>query len=568
MSKHPLPRRGVATFASALLAACLLLAQPVAAYEDLLPAGAGSYDDFVELAQEFFEWRASQRAVLAVPDYSQSAVDERIERVHAFQRRLADMNVAEWGRSERAEYLAVRGTMDEQEFLLRVYRPWSRDPGHYVGQMLRVSFTELPVSGEDREELVARLQRVSDLTESAKAHLRDVPADFADLALHNLTNSDGVNHGHPYREVPPDGVLGWFDDLLGRARDEQPELVPEIEAARAAAQDLNDWLIANRDSMTDPAGIGGELLDWYLVHVKYMPYTSDDIVVLGQRELERTWAFMALERHRFRDLPEIEMPQSREEYEARIEAVDDEVRAFLVEEEFMTIPDFIPDDFREMGFNVPWIERPTGPNYWEQIQYRDPSPDHWHAVIPGHRFDGRVLSRVEHPVRRHIRDSGRAEGWALYLEEAPLQLGFYDETRQRTRELIYNFAVFRAARTLGDVWLQRNEMTADEAVEYWMEMTPYLDVDVARVDAEIYLRRPPGYGLGYTIGSFQMYKLLADRRRQLGEEFVLKDFHDEFMAAGGLPIALIRYEMTGLDDEVAIFWDHTPLGEKLEQLGY
>ena len=32
--------------------------------------------------------------------------------------------------------------------------------------------------------------------------------DFADLALYNLDNSDGVNHYHPYREVPPAGIIG------------------------------------------------------------------------------------------------------------------------------------------------------------------------------------------------------------------------------------------------------------------------------------------------------------------------------------------------------------------------
>lgn len=541
------------------LAICLCTLGSALAYEDKLPAGQGSYDEFVELFQEFAEWRQAQRADLAVPDYSQAAIDRRIRQIHDFQHRIADMGVVDWSRSQRADYLAALALLDEQEFLLRVYRPWSRDPGFYVDQMQRVSFTQLPVAGEDRDLLVQRLQRISDLTASAKANLRDVPSDFADLALHNLTNSDGVNHGHPYREVPPDGVLGWFDDLLGRAQEQQPELTDEIHKARAAAQELNDWLLENRADMTARAGIGEELLDWYLMHVKYMPYSSHDITVLAQRELERTWAFMTLDRHRHRRLPELELPTSREEYEQRIAAVDAEIRAFLVEEEFITIPDYIPEDFREMGFNVPWQVRDGGPNYWEQIQYRDPSPDHWHAVIPGHRFDGRVLARNTHPVRRHIRDGGRAEGWALYLEEAPLQLGFYDETRQRTRELIYNFAVFRAARTLGDVWLQRNEMTADQAVAYWMDQTPYLDVDVARVDAEIYLRRPPGYGLGYTIGSFQMYKLLADRKRQLGEDFVLREFHDEFMAAGGLPIALIRYEMTGQDDEVRQFFDRTPL---------
>ncbi len=546
-------------FALIALAICLCTVGPVLAYEGKLPAGEGSYDDFVELFREFAKWRQAQRADLAVPDYSQPAIDRRIGQIHDFQHRIADMGVVDWNRSQRAEYLAALAAMDEQEFLLRVYRPWSRDPGFYVDQMQRVSFTELPVAGDDLDLMIQRLQRISKLTESAQANLRDVPSDFANLALHNLSNSNGVNHGHPYREVPPAGVLGWFDDLLGRAQEQQPELIEQIRTARAAAQALNDWMLEHRADMTDPAGIGKELLDWYLMHVKYMPYSSDDIVVLGQRELERTWAFMALDRHRYRDLPELKLPTSREEYEQRIADVDGEIRAFLVEEAFITIPDYIPKDFRAMGFNVPWQERDGGPNYWEQVQYRDPSPDHWHAVIPGHRFDAQVLSRITHPVRRHIRDGGRAEGWALYLEEAPLQLGFYDQTRQRTRELIYNFGVFRAARTLGDVALQRNQMTTDQVVKYWMSQTPYLDVDVARVDAEIYLRRPPGYGLGYTIGSFQMYKLLADRKRQLGDDFVLRDFHDQFMAAGGLPIALIRYEMTGLDDEVRQFFDRTPL---------
>ena len=147
-----------------------------------------------------------------------------------------------------------------------------------------------------------------------------------------------------------------------------------------------------------------------------------------------------------------------------------------------------------------------------------------------------------------------------------MQLGFYED-RPRTRELIYNFGIFRAARTLGDVRLQRNEISIPEVVTFWRSKTPWLDGNVARVDAEIYLRRPPGYGLGYTVGSFQMYKLLADRKQQLRDDFVLGEFHDQVMAAGAIPFALIRYEMTGLDDEVQKFWDYQPLDAKLKELG-
>ena len=96
-------------------------------------------------------------------------------------------------------------------------------------------------------------------------------------------------------------------------------------------------------------------------------------------------------------------------------------------------------------------------------------------------------------------------------------------------------------------------------VDYWLERVPYLDENVARVDAEIYLRRPPGYGIGYTIGTLQMQRLLADRKRQLGDDFELQAFHDDFMAAGRLPLSLVPWDMTGLDDEVSNFWHRDPM---------
>jgi uncharacterized protein (DUF885 family) len=127
------------------------------------------------------------------------------------------------------------------------------------------------------------------------------------------------------------------------------------------------------------------------------------------------------------------------------------------------------------------------------------------------------------------------------------------------RELIQIFGIFRAARVPADVWLQVGRMNVAEVVDYWLERVPYLDRNVARVDAEIYLRRPPGYGIGYTIGALQMQRVLADRKRQLGDDFELLAFHDRFMSMGRLPLSLIRWEMTGLDDEVREFWQREPL---------
>jgi hypothetical protein len=59
----------------------------------------------------------------------------------------------------------------------------------------------------------------------------------------------------------------------------------------------------------------------------------------------------------------------------------------------------------------------------------------------------------------------------------------------------------------------------------------------------------------------QLQRLLVDRRRQLGDNFVLKDFHDYLMNAGRLPVSLLRYDLTGQDDEIRRLWAHRPLSQ-------
>ena len=540
-----------------LLALVLLLAafsnpDSVFASEDAIPSGAGSYQELVELLDEFLAFRESADARA---DFSAAAVADRRERMKQFQQRIDAMGVAAWSRSQQVDYLAVRSRLDQYDFSLQRLRPWARDPGFYVDEMLWVTFTELPLTGEDLESFLDEIRAIPALVEAARKQLDDVAADYADLAIHNLGNADGVGHGHPYRAVPPAGVLGWYDDLLARAS-AQPELVGDIRAARDAVQAFDAWLKAQRPGWTASAGVGEAAFDWYLKHVKLMSWTSAELVVLGQRELDRLWAVYALERHRNRELPELEPASSAEDYQARIAATDRRIRAFLAEQQIITVP----DDIGELDTNAPWIVRPVGRNFWEEVQFRDPSPDHLHAVIPGHRFDAIMKDRVDHPIRGRIDSGARAEGWATYLEEAMLQAGLFEDL-PRVRELIQVFGIFRAARVPADVWLQTGRMNVSQVVDYWLERVPFLDENVARVDAEIYLRWPPGYGIGYNIGMLQMQRLLADRKRQLGEDFELQVFHDDLMAYGWLPLSLIRWEMTGLDDEVKAFWTREPMPE-------
>lgn len=522
------------------------------------PSGTGSHSDLLALFEDFEAWKQPDPGSGA---FERDALRQKRSELEVLQERLHDMNVRAWPTEQQVDYLVVRAELDQQQFVFDVTQPWFRDPVFYIAGLLETAFVELPLANEDSARLRQQLAAVPDVLAAARQNLRNVPADYANLAIRSLTQSDGVENGYPYRANPPDGIIGWYEDLLERASS-QPELQPDITAALSALRDFNSWLIEHLNDMTADNGVGQKLLDWFVRHALLLPYTSAEMAILVEREYDRLWGFYALERHRNRDLPEIRLSGSREEYQQRIADTDTLIRRFLSDESFISIPDFIPGDWREMGYNVPWIVRNTPPNFWEQVQFRDPAPDHLHAVIPGHRYDAMMAANIAHPVRSRVNFGSRWQGWAVYLEEAALQAGALEE-RPRTRELIYVFGIWRAARALGDIRNQWNELTAAETADYWLTATPLLDPDVARKYA--YLRPLPGHGLEYTIGNFEMWRLLSTRKQQLGEAFDLKAFHDDFIARGRIPISLIRYEMTGLDDEVKHFWDRPPLSTILSE---
>jgi uncharacterized protein (DUF885 family) len=60
----------------------------------------------------------------------------------------------------------------------------------------------------------------------------------------------------------------------------------------------------------------------------------------------------------------------------------------------------------------------------------------------------------------------------------------------------------------------------------------------------------PGWHMGMVMGKVQFMKLFRDRAKQLGDNFNLRQFLDEFLAAGFIPMSLIRWELTGYDDEI------------------
>lgn len=526
----------------ALLALCLLLpAARLAAQSD------ATRDSLAQVFEDLRRLR--QPAVNAgVPDYSPAAEQRWRDGLASLRARHAAFRTRDWSVPDQVDHILVGTQLHALDFDLRVVRAWERDPSTWVGLVARVPYAETPVPAAQRERLVQQLRAVPRILAEARTRLTRPSAELSGIALFALSRSDGVNQGEPRRDPPPEGVIGWYEEFLARARTADRDLVPDIERALTALRGFRDWLAAEQPRMTAPAHIGLEDYAWYVRHVRLIPLSAAEIGALGDRELERARTLLAIERHRNRELPELVPATTAEEHERRTREAETHIREFTARHRILTIPADIPAQYETDAFFIDRSAWGGHRHFWDEITYRDPLNNHIHASIPGHRFDGALQRRNPRPIRRAFSDGTRAEGWSFYIEEMYLQAGLLD-ARPRTRELFYIAQLKRAARIPAELAMQTGRWSLQQAIDYLVAEVPLMEENLARYDLAIYLRRP-AYGMNYTVGKAQMEQLVADRSRQLGARFELGRFHDEFLAMGSIPIALIRWEMTGLDDEL------------------
>ena len=294
-------------------------------------APSPGYDDLVALFDEFRETRTPRAwsaafddpdAPYGVADFGAEAIARRVARIDALESSLAAIDPRAWSIAEKVDYLAVKAQLSAQRFHLEVSRPWARDPGSYVDPLLRLAFSDLGAGEAEIERIRERLDAVPAIIAAAQVNLTDGAADYLKLARFNMRNADGVGHGHPYRAVPPAGVIGWYEDLLQRAPADRPDMIAVVERALAAVEDFADWLDAAAPRMTAQAGVGEARFDWYMRYAKLLPWTADEMALLAHRDWARMMGFLALEETRNRDLPTLEPASSAEEYEARLRSTD------------------------------------------------------------------------------------------------------------------------------------------------------------------------------------------------------------------------------------------------------
>lgn len=527
------------------------------------PASGASHADLVNLYDDF---RAGVIVPVAagVPDHGAAAMARRAALADRTVAALTAMDSTGWTIPERADHLLVLSEARNVQFQHRVLRQWQRDPGWWTtldigwGPKVETAFAPpgLPLKNDAaRSKLAAQLAAVPAVLSAARAALTDMRGDLVGL---------GITHH--------DIETRLYTRLAKDLAKSDPALSAQASAAASASANFSAWLRAARPALPAAAGIGRAEMEWYLRYVLLFPYSYNDMKAVGEREWERTMAFLKMEEHEHKSLPMITPVTSLAAFETLRRDADTDLLAFLKARDIMTVPDWLTVPAPEGPYVMPANQDPSVPgpfdppikrNFFREAEDRDPRTLRAHN-LPGHMFDMMWRDRDPRPIRRDARlgfaESSRVEGWAFYLEEMVVQTGWLD-SRPKAREIHYILMANRAARLLPELKVQANEWSFDEALTSLATRTPYWmekDDDTALYDMALYLRQP-GLGLNYYFGKTQLEQLLAEVALKEGRGFDLKRFHDRFIASGLIPIALTRWEMTGNDDQVKTMWTAPPI---------
>ena len=138
--------------------------------------------------------------------------------------------------------------------------------------------------------------------------------------------------------------------------------------------------------------------------------------------------------------------------------------------------------------------------------------------------------------RKYIRATAYTEGWGLYSEYLPKELGFYEDPYSDFGRLAME--LWRAARLVVDTGLHDKKWTREEATQYLIDNTPNPQSDCAKaIDRYIVM---PGQATAYKIGMIKILELRERARAALGDRFTLGEYHDIVLRDGPVPLAILE----------------------------
>jgi uncharacterized protein (DUF885 family) len=206
------------------------------------------------------------------------------------------------------------------------------------------------------------------------------------------------------------------------------------------------------------------------------------------------------------------------------------------------------EGFREKSAGKAFYERPAPDGsrpgiYYANLYDMEAMPTYqmaalaYHEGIPGHHMQLAIKQELTGiPMFRKFGGyTAHTEGWGLYSEMIPKEIGLYQDPYSDFGRLAME--LWRACRLVVDTGIHSKQWTRDQGIEYYTSNTPNAVSDAVKmVERHVVM---PSQATAYKIGMNKIIELREHAKVQLGEKFDIREFHDVVLKNGPVPLNIL-----------------------------
>jgi uncharacterized protein (DUF885 family) len=445
---------------------------------------------------------------------------------------------------------------------------------------------------KDAENYIARLNAVPTLFDQlitnieARTAANIIPPKF--VFPHVIRDSNNIIKGAPFDDGEPSALLADFTkkiDALSAKEESELSAEKKTELIKAATlaltnsvkpsyQKLAAHLSELETKATTDDGIwkwkdGSEFYNVALKRTTTTDLTSDQIHEIGLEEVARIHDEMRIIKDKvkfdgdlkafmqfMRDDEQFYYPNTDEgksRYLNEATALIEDMKGKL-DEMFITKPKAelnvkAVEAFREQSAGKAFYQRPsedgTRPGlYYANLYDMKAMPTYqmaalaYHEGVPGHHMQLAIQQELKDvpKFRKFGGYTAYIEGWGLYSEYLPKEFGAYQDPYSDFGRLAME--LWRACRLVVDTGIHAKKWTREEGIAYYTNNTPNAVSDgVKMVERHIVM---PSQATAYKIGMLKILKLRADAKAKLGDKFDIREYHDEILKYGPLPLNVVE----------------------------
>jgi uncharacterized protein (DUF885 family) len=162
----------------------------------------------------------------------------------------------------------------------------------------------------------------------------------------------------------------------------------------------------------------------------------------------------------------------------------------------------------------------------------------YHEGLPGHHMQISIAQELKNLPKFRLFGGHTAfiEGWGLYSELVPKEIGLYEDPYSDFGRL--SGELYRACRLVVDTGIHAKRWTRQQALNYMAANVPHSQsYNVRQIERYIVM---PSQATAYKIGMLKIQQLRTDAAEALGSKFDIRQFHDVVLKDGSVPLSVLE----------------------------